>query len=153
MAIDRLLEYVNGIQQKRMGAWQGFENAMHNTPLLYPLLHVDHAYQEAVHGCARTDDPMTNAMLFQARVLQDKFLERLGKNLTINTDVNPFWYSGQAVPMRDSTDMHRRQPWLWAKRVQEGRSKGVWGDSQKWDDNARDFIDDGFWPRFGRRSS
>ena len=54
MAIDRLLEYVNLLQQKRMNAFIGFDTALHHTPLLRAMLHADHAYEEAVHGAAKT---------------------------------------------------------------------------------------------------
>ena len=76
MAIDRLLEYVNLLQQKRMNAFIGFDTALHHTPLLRAMLHADHAYEEAVHGAAKTDDPMTKSMIFQARLLQDMFLAK-----------------------------------------------------------------------------
>ena len=79
MAIDRLLEHVNLLQQKRMNAYIGFDTALHHTPLLRAMLHTDHAYEEAVHGAAKTDDPMTVSMIFQARLLQDMFLAKLGR--------------------------------------------------------------------------
>jgi hypothetical protein len=65
MAIDRLLEYVNLLQQKRMNAFIGFDTALHHTPLLRAMLHADHAYEEAVHGAAKTDDPMTKSMMWR----------------------------------------------------------------------------------------
>ena len=63
---DRLLEYVNFLQQKRMDAFSGFDSALHNTELLPAMLHVDHAYEEAVHGCSATEEPMTKSMLREA---------------------------------------------------------------------------------------
>ena len=79
MAIDRLLEYVNLLQQKRMNAFIGFDTALHHTPLLRAMLHADHAYEEAVHGAAKTDDPMTKSMIFQARLLQVKIVRNHGR--------------------------------------------------------------------------
>ena len=88
MAIDRLLEYVNLLQQKRMNAYIGFDTALHHTPLLRAMLHAEHAYEEAVHGAAPTDDPMTVSMVFQARLLQDLFLDKLGRDWARVDDSN-----------------------------------------------------------------
>ena len=52
-------DYVNLLQQKRMNAYIGFDTALHHTPLLRAMLHADHAFEEAVHGASKTDDPMT----------------------------------------------------------------------------------------------
>ena len=147
MATDRLLEYINKVQQARMGNFGGFENSLHNTPLHKAMIHVDHAYEEAVHGAAKTDDPMTNSMLYQARILQDKFLERLGRDLTVHSNINPFWYSGADVNMYEGPAQYRR-PWVHMDNVANGRSRGVWGDAQQWDENVYDFIRKGLWPRY-----
>jgi hypothetical protein len=66
--IDRLLEYVNFLQQKRMNAYSGFDTALHHTSLLKAMLHVDHAWEHAVHGAGPTEEPMTLSMVYEARV-------------------------------------------------------------------------------------
>ena len=122
MAIDRLLEYVNLLQQKRMNAFIGFDTALHHTPLLRAMLHADHAYEEAVHGAAKTDDPMTKSMIFQARLLQDMFLAKLGGDWTRVDDTNPFWYTGTATPMSQG-DFRYRTPWEWVHRPRGARAE------------------------------
>ena len=154
MYVDRLLEYVNLLQQKRMNAFTGFDSALHHTPLLRAMLHVDHAYCEAAHGAAPTDAPMTHSMLFQARILQDMFLRELGRDLTVDCNNNPFWpgcmcmrlhcrvknahglpipptrvphafrWTGRAQDMYNG-DFRFKRPWEWWGRVAQGLSGGV----------------------------
>mmetsp|Transcript_37733 Transcript_37733/g.90581 ORF Transcript_37733/g.90581 Transcript_37733/m.90581 type:complete len:182 (-) Transcript_37733:136-681(-) len=147
MAIDRLLEYVNLLQQKRMNAFIGFDTALHHTPLLRAMLHADHAYEEAVHGAAKTDDPMTKSMIFQARLLQDMFLAKLGGDWTRVDDTNPFWYTGTATPMSQG-DFRYRTPWEWVHRVAQGLSRGHGRvHSESWHAYAAAFIRKGLWKR------
>jgi len=147
MAIDRLLEHVNLLQQKRMNAYIGFDTALHHTPLLRAMLHADHAYEEAVHGAAKTDDPMTVSMIFQARLLQDMFLAKLGRDWTLVDDTNPFWFSGTPTPMSQG-DFRYRKPWEWVRRVAEGLSRGHDRvHSESWHAFATAFIASGLWQR------
>ena len=137
MAMDRLLEYVNMLQQQRMVAFSGFDTALHFTEMLRAMIHVDHAYEDATRGASSSADPITKSMLLQARILQDHFKDQLGDNLSQENDANPFWYTGKETPMRDG-DFRTRQPWLWADRVAEGRSKGT-------DRASSAFDGDGAW--------
>jgi hypothetical protein len=147
MAIDRLLEYVNLLQQRRMNAFIGFDTALHHTPLLRAMLHVDHAYEEAVHGAAKTDDPMTVSMIYQARLLQDLFLSKLGSDWTRADNTNPFWYTGNAVPMGGG-DFRYRKPWEWVSRVAQGLSCGQGrAHSESWHAYATEFFRRGLWKR------
>ena len=139
MWFDRLLEYVNLLQQKRMVAFQGFDKALHHTPLLQAMLHVDHAYCEATQGSSPTEFPMTNSMLNQVRVLQDFFLATLGRDLTTPNSTNPYWWTMKATDFY-AGDFRFQQPWIWAERVSNGRSKGVWGAKLAWPQHVDDFI-------------
>ena len=124
MAIDRVLEYVNMLQQKRMVAHVAFDKALHNTDLLQPMLHVDHAYREAMRQESPGELPVTTSMIFQARAVQDHCLHLAGSDLTIPDPLIHTWYSGNSVPL-DAGDYRFRKPWLWLRRVAEGVSVGA----------------------------
>lgn len=146
MYIDRLLEYVNLLQQQRMNAFVGFDTALHHTPLLRAMLHVDHAYCEAAHGAAPTEQPLTNSMLNQARLLQDLFLKELGRDLTVPNEHNAFWWTGVKQNMYDG-EFRFKMPWVWAERVWDGLSKGVWGARVHWRKYASKWLPHGLWAR------
>ena len=141
MAMDRLLEYINMLQQKRMNAFQGFDSAWHNTDLLQPMLHVDHAYQEAKAGRDPTQPVVTNSMIFQIREVQDFILETCGTDLTVPDPLNRFWYTGNATPL-DTGDYRFKKPWVWRTRVAQGHSTGAGrAHAQSSEDYVRDQFD------------
>jgi len=144
--LDRLLEYVNLLQQQRMNAFTGFDTALHHTPLLRAMLHVDHAYQDATFGSTPTDNGMTNSMLVQARLLQDMFLKELGRDLTIPNDHNAFWWTGVKQDMYTG-DFRYKMPWIWPERVWRGLSLGVWGKRVAWRDYVVRWLEHGLWAR------
>ena len=123
MHIDRLLEYINLLQQKRMSTFQGFDNNLHHTELLQPMIHVDHAYQEARKGHTPTETPITNSMIFQTRAVQDLCVRLCGTDLTVRDPLNRFWYTGNAVRL-EGGDYRWRKPWEWLRRVAAGLSAG-----------------------------
>ena len=125
MYVDRLLETINKIQQgaKRSSNAAAFARAIDMTTLLRSILHVRHAFQAAEGGSTETDDPITPSMLTQARLLQDFFLSVLGRDLTVHNPNNPFWHTGNAVPLH-RPDFRTRRPWKYIQRVAEGRSAG-----------------------------
>ena len=111
------------------------------------MLHADHAYEEAVHGAAKTDDPMTRSMVFQARLLQDMFLAKLGSDWTRIDDTNTFWYTGSAASM-DTGDFRYHMPWVWWRRVAHGLSRGFGRvHCESWHAYASAFIQNGLWKR------
>lgn len=100
-----------------------------------------------MHGAAKTDDPMTKSMIFQARLLQDMFLAKLGGDWTRVDDTNPFWYTGTATPMSQG-DFRYRTPWEWVHRVAQGLSRGHGRvHSESWHAYAAAFIRKGLWKR------
>jgi hypothetical protein len=145
MAVDRLLEYINLLQQRRMNAYSGFDTALHNTHLLQAMLHVDHAYQEATNGHPPSESPVTNSMIFQIREVQDLCLRLCGSNLTIPDPRNHFWYTGNPVPL-EAGDYRFRKPWLWRDRVAQGTSTGAGRSSNRPGDaqTAEAYVRDAF---------
>ena len=149
MFIDRLLEAVNHLQQKRMSSFAGFETGLNNSHLLQPMLHIDHAWHDATHGSTQTDDIMTLSMMVEARKLQDCFVELCGTDLTVDDDENPFWHTGNAVSI-ERGDYRERKPWEWIWRVAAGLVSGK-GRSENhplsWSAYVRAFIATGLWER------
>ena len=142
MPFDRLLEYVNLLQQQRMNAFSGFDSALHQTDLLPAMLHVDHAYEEAVHGSSPTEEVMTRSELFSARSLQDLFLSKCGSDLTIASNSNPFWHTGNATSFSGG-DYREQQPWEYIWRVAQGLAVGRGRSSMQSDvEFVMDFLRD-----------
>ena len=146
MYIDRVLEYVNNIQQGSKGnsSAASFGKALDMTTLLRPMMHVRHAFQATEAGSADGDDPITQSMLIQARLLQDEIRRILGTDLTLVRPNNPFHHTGNAVPL-DGGSLRERQPWEFWKRVAHGRSTGK-GRSrlEAWSLYVRRFVFDHF---------
>ena len=140
--IDRLLEYINNIQQRTMRCHSAaaFARAQDLTTLLQSMLHVRHAFEAAETGAADGDDPITESMLVQARLLQDEFRRKLGTDLTQPVALNPFWHTGNAVACT-GTDCMRLRPWEFVWRVAEGASIGKSrGRAETWDYHIRRFL-------------
>jgi len=142
MFVDRVLEYINKIQQgsQRSANAASFGHALDLTSLLRTIPHVRHAYQASEHGAAESDDPITPSMLAQARVLQDHFLATLGRDLTVHDAYNRFWFTGNPVHL-DGGDYRQRQPWVLIDRVQFARSPGTGrAKHERWDAHALRFV-------------
>ena len=146
--MDRYLEFVNKIQQgcKRSASSASFGRALDMTTLLPALLHVRHAFKATESGAAASDDPITDSMLVQARLLQDEMRRLLGTDLTIYDPLNRFWHTGNAVPLAEG-DVRWRRPWEWLWYVAFGRSAGK-GRSriERWDKYVRRFVYEHFFP-------
>ena len=144
--VDRLLEMINKIQQgtKRSSNAASFGRAMDMTSLLRAILHVRHAFQAEEQGATESDDAITTDMLVQARVLQNHFLEVLGRDLSVLDPNNPFWHTGNAVPL-DTGDFRQRRPevYLWRVAAETSTGKGR-SDPEKWDKFVRRFVFDHF---------
>ena len=56
VAFDRLIEYINLLQQKRGTAFRAFDSQLHFTKYLKPLVHVDAAWRDAEGGESPLDD-------------------------------------------------------------------------------------------------
>ena len=148
MYCDRLVELINKLQQgaKRSSSASSFQRAIDLTSLLRVMLHVRHGFQAAEQGAAETDDPITASMLVQARVLQDRFLQLLGRDLTRPDLLNPFWHTGTPVTMTLG-DYREYMPWLWIWRTADGRSAGRRrAKPERWDLHVRRFVFGSFFP-------
>lgn len=150
MYADRLLEYVNKIQQgsKRSANAASFGRMLDLTTLLRAIMHIRHAFQATERGYAESEDPVTLSQLVQARKLQDFILAKCGRDLTVHDPNNPFHHTGNAVPLYTAAGWCRqRTPWIWVNRTQTAQSAGKSRSRhERWDDHARRFVFDHFFP-------
>jgi hypothetical protein len=89
-------------------------------------------------------------LLNGAKLLQDKFFELLGSDLTKANGLNPFWHTGYPCSQVnvDPEDLLRKKPWkrMWEVAYGAGNGKGVDGKgrtSQRWEDHFEGFISPG----------
>lgn len=141
MYADRLLEFINNLQQgkKRNASASSFGHALDLTTLLRTMLHVRHAFEATEHGAMQSDDPITESMLVQARLLQNEYRRLLGIDLTVPNAKNPFFHTGQPVAL-DGGDYRWYKPWEWIWRTAEGRSAGKGRRVERWDRYVRRFV-------------
>lgn len=145
---DRLVEYINKIQQgyKRSSHAASLGMALDMTTLLKAILHVRHTFEKHETGAAPSDDPVTQSMLIQARLLQNEFVRVLGSDLTQHQPDNPFWHTSHAVPLHTGDYRHRR-PWEWIWKTADARSCGKGrARTESWHAYAYRFVHDHFFP-------
>lgn len=150
--IDRVMEFTNNEQQsmRRSAHAASFGRTMDVTPLLRGMMHVRHAFQATEHGTSDGDDPITDSMLVQARLLQDELRRLLGTDLTVATNTNPFWHTGN--PVAHNGDMRTHRPWEWVWRAADATSHGKGPPmgfarrAERWDVYVRRYIRNSMFP-------
>ena len=144
MYIDRVLEYINKVQQgsKRSAHAASFGRALDMTTLLRAILHVRHAFQAAETGRVESDDGITRSMLIMARKLQDELVRAVGRNLTTPDPDIKTWHTGSHVPLATG-DYRTRRSWETPERVAFGRNAGKWRSrNETWLAFAIRFVQD-----------
>ena len=94
MFCDRLLEYLNYMQDLRDGSFAAFEKAIHYSDQIEALLHVGWAWDAAEKGDTPLNDPITQAMLNGAQQVRKTLRSKLGTDLTQPTDTSPLCMAG-----------------------------------------------------------
>ena len=130
MWCDRMQEYVNLLQDQRDGKYAAFERSLHYSQDIEALLHVAQMWDD---GGSSLHDPVRQSILDAAEVVRAKILELLGSDLTIPSDKNPFWHTGNPVKLA-SGSAQKHRPWEYVQAVADGRSagKGRIGMLQAW---------------------
>ena len=142
---DRVLEWTNYLQERRDGKFAAFDKAIHYTPQMAALLHVTQAW-EARGGHSHLDDPVTQPLLNAAKQVRDQLRRTLGSDLTVATDQNPFWHTGNSVKM-DSTSVRSHRPWLDVERVAHGAVAGKGrAHAESYDTHVRRMLNDQLFP-------
>lgn len=121
---DRLLEYLNLMQDQRDGKFAAFDRSMHYTDELMALLHVAQVWDASERGGeSPLNDPVTQAMLNGAAVVRNNLRAKLGTDLTIYSNTNPFWHTGNPVQV-DPTHLRTHDPAQFIDRVAIGAVAG-----------------------------
>jgi len=71
-------------------------------------------------------EPIRASLLNGARKLQDKLTKALGTDLTVQNELNPFWFTGNSCNMAcvGDRDLLRKKPWEYMWKVAAGTSGG-----------------------------
>ena len=93
------------------------------------MLHTDAAYSSAASGGGGDPDRGYDPRIIsQVHRLVEFFEEKCGRDLSAHATGNPFWHTGNAVPLASGLARDRR-PWEFVWDVANGRSGGKWGAS------------------------
>ena len=146
MYIDRVLEYINKVQQgtKRSAHAASFGRALDMTTLLRAILHVRHAFQAVETGRVESDDGISRSMLIMARLLQDEMVRVVGCDLSVVDPNIHTWHTGNSVPLATGDYRTRRPDETW-QRVAAGRNAGKWRSrNETWLAYATRYVQDHF---------
>ena len=123
MAFDRLIEYVNLLQQKRNTAFRGYDSQLHFTKYIKALVHVDAAWKEADGPGHKLDDGIPTFLYNDIFEIYKQLCNTIGPDLVTRTVGNQLWHTGNPVPL-DGGDYRERKPWTWIWEVCFGRAVG-----------------------------
>jgi hypothetical protein len=148
IAYDRFLENVNDMQLKRGTAFRSFDEQLHFSEYLQPLVHVDQAWKEAnANGTGGNDDGITSHLHNDVAEMRRMLRLTLGTNLMTYVPGNALWHTGNAVPL-DGVDYRERTPWEWRDQVAEGNSRGEGrANPMSWRRFVDDFLANHWWPQ------
>ena len=143
---DRICENINRLQDERNGKFASFDKALHYSDEVIALMHVRQAWEAAKFGETRLHDPLKQSTLNAAEVIRQKLRAELGTDLTIATDHNPFFHTGNPVKLNAGPRRSYR-PWADYWDVAAGRSAGKDRVArEKHDDYIRRVIDEQLFP-------
>jgi hypothetical protein len=120
MFADRVVEYLNWLQDQRRGTYASFDHALEFTEAMVGMMHV--AYTAS--GEKQFSDPLTQADLNAAKVVRESLKLRMGTDLTVASPSNAAFHTGGGGDMLKSTAVASQRPWDFIERVALGRSAG-----------------------------
>jgi hypothetical protein len=120
MFADRVVEYLNWLQDQRRGTYSAFDRALEFTEAMAGMMHV--AYN--ADGQKKFSDPLTQADINAAKVVRESLKLRLGTDLTIASTTNGCFHNGGGGNMFQSTATASQRPWDFIERVALGQSAG-----------------------------
>lgn len=89
---------------------------------------------------------MPNHWPHDSNAIRQHLKKKLGTDLTVRMEKNPFWHTGVAVPIMKG-DVRQRRPWVFMWRVALGMSKGYGRATfEMWVDYVRRFVRDHMFP-------
>lgn len=120
---DRYLEHLNNVQGDRDGKFAAFESALHYTEDLNAMIHVEQVWQMSQLGYSPLHDPVRQSTLNAAEVVRKDVLAKLGTDLTVANEYNPFWHTGNPVKLNSGPARDYR-PWEDLIAVASGQTAG-----------------------------
>ena len=143
---DRYLEYLNRIQGDRDGKFAAFEKGIHYTPDISAMLHVDQVWDMAINGHSPLHDPVRQSMLNAAEVVRKQLQDKLGTDLTVRNEYNPFFHTGNPVKL-SSGNARSYRPWEDIKHVAAGKVPGMNREQREaWNAHVKRMIDEHMFP-------
>ena len=138
MAYDRLIEWINFRQGQRNSTFQAYDRSLQYTPQLQPMMHADAAYTAATLGTSpEADDGYDHRVLNNAQRLVERFVQECGTDLSLVTTDNPWWHTGNPVPLTGNLTREMRPvDFFWA--VLRGTAAGKMAAAQP----AHDYVDE-----------
>jgi hypothetical protein len=120
MYADRVVEYLNWLQDQRRGTYSAFGRALEFTEAMVGMMHV--AY--SADGEKKFNDPLTQSDINGAKAIRESLKLRLGTDLTVASTSNGSFHTGGGGNMFQSTAIASQRPWDFIERVALGRSAG-----------------------------
>ena len=99
VAADRSLEVMNDLQKEHNTGWSLLSSLLF-TSLLQPMLHVYRQWKLAARVGSSDAIGVRASVDNEVDILVELFKAKLGSDLTLPSDSNPFWHTGNAVNMR-----------------------------------------------------
>ena len=130
----------------RNSSFQAFTGALHYTPQLQAMLHVDAVYSDLMGMSSDGDAGYDPRMLYQAARLVEMFTQQSGTDITIVSPNNPYWHTGNPVPLAAGPASERRpDEYLW--QVYEGVSAGKDASRKHAMAYLRNFMENSMFPK------
>ena len=120
---DKSLECQNEVQKER-NIGPALLQMLSYTQLLQPLHHVYRMWKIAMGTLASGGDGVRASMENEVDALVRLFEQKLGTDLVMRTEDNPFWHTGNLINLRAAANLKQGRPWEWIWAVAEGRSSG-----------------------------
>ena len=111
-------------------------------------MHVSQAWDVITKGDSPLHDPVTQSPLNGAEAVRAELRSVLGTDLTVRTEMNPFWHTGHPVKLRGGTNEREYRPWDDVRKVAAGLRAGKQrGHAQAWKPYVQHVIDDLLFPK------
>ena len=120
MFADRVVEYLNWLQDQRRGTYSAFDHALEFTEAMAGMMHV--AYTAS--GEKKFGDTLTQADINAAKVIRESLKLRLGTDLTVACTSNGSYHTGGGGDMFRSTAIASQRPWDFIEGVALGTRTG-----------------------------
>ena len=132
--------------EQRNHKFASFEKAIHYSADMAAYLHVASAWQAAESGADPNSDAINQSILNAAAVVRRLLRAKLGTDLTIHSDINPWYVTGNAVKVKKSENL-KHQPWKHQWNVADKKAVGKGRmNTEHWSAYVQRWITDSCFP-------